>query len=974
MRKNLYVLIILLSALLSSSRAYADREFLSHYTQTLYNAESGMDANDSSSVIQTSDGYIWTASYSGLIRFDGKEFVRFSSDAKSGFTAISATTLFEDYKGTLWVGTNESGLFYRGEGKFVQVKNSGEGAFSSIRSIAANSKGQMYVGSGSGLGIVENETIKKVSDPATDSEFILGMVFDRDDRLWCVTRNGGLFIMKDGRHIKNINTDAVKNHKTLSILLCRDGRIFAGLVEGGIAELSIVNDTLKVKKYNTGSLDAINGLYEDSDGLIWACGDNGLGFLDKTSEFHVAEGALVNSNVEKVFQDYESNYWVASSRQGLLHIAKNKFMDINFAVLAQRDVVNSTLRHNNHLYIGTDSGLSIVDSSYKNVETALTKDLKGVRVRCLKADSRGTIWISTYKNLGLISVSSDGKTKYYAEKDGLPDAKVRLTMELANGDIAVGTNGGGAIIRDGKIIKAITESDGLTNKTILSLSETPDGTVYFGSDGGGIFALSGDKLTNYSKKNGLTSGVILRMLYDPSSEGTWISTGSRLCFMNKENKVRELDLNFPVKSGIFDLKISPHGRLMVLADTGVHILDQKDLLDGQKPYVVSYTRKDGFASTVTANSWSDMDRHVNLYICGSNGVYSINVNNVYMNNVSPKIAINRVQVDDKTYINPQSITISKDTQRLTIDVAVLSFANPDYNRIKYSLNGFDQQDISGSAKSMGSISYTNLSGGNYTFVFDAFNSDGIPNRIPIQLDITKEKHLFEEPMVLSLIAMAVVGSIFLATRFFYAKKNKLLLKRQDELRNVTEQAMTAIANTIDAKDTYTKGHSTRVAKYAVKIAEKLGLDRNSIDNLYYTALLHDIGKIGVPDNILNKPARLTDEEYQIMKQHPTSGGNILEVITTINDIKDGAAYHHERYDGTGYNKGLKGEEIPLAARIIGVADAVDAMGSTRPYRTCRNLDYVISELEKHSGTQFDPKLAAILIDLLKSGEVKLEEG
>lgn len=114
------------------------------------------------------------------------------------------------------------------------------------------------------------------------------------------------------------------------------------------------------------------------------------------------------------------------------------------------------------------------------------------------------------------------------------------------------------------------------------------------------------------------------------------------------------------------------------------------------------------------------------------------------------------------------------------------------------------------------------------------------------------------------------------------------------------------------------------------------MDKNSADNLYYTALLHDIGKIGVPDNILNKPDKLTDEEYSIMKQHPTSGGNILKVISNISDIKDGAAYHHERYDGNGYNTGLKGEEIPLAARIICVADSVDAMGSTRPYRTCRS--------------------------------------
>ena len=151
------------------------------------------------------------------------------------------------------------------------------------------------------------------------------------------------------------------------------------------------------------------------------------------------------------------------------------------------------------------------------------------------------------------------------------------------------------------------------------------------------------------------------------------------------------------------------------------------------------------------------------------------------------------------------------------------------------------------------------------------------------------------------------------------------------------------------------------------------MSKDKIDNLYYTALLHDIGKIGVPDEILNKPGPLTDEEYSIMKEHPATGGKILKVVTVIDDIKDGAAYHHERYDGKGYNRGLEGNDIPLTATIIAVADAVDAMGSTRPYRAKRTVEYVISELEKGKGRQFDPKIADIFISLLRSGEVQIDD-
>ncbi len=972
MKKVLFLFTLLTIICLQPNFAYADREFLSLYTQTLFNAESGMDANDASSVIQTKDGYLWIASYSGLIRYDGNEFVRFNSDTESGFTASSATTFYEDLHGRLWIGTNESGLFYREGGNFVRISSKKPGEFASIRSITSDSKGNIYVGSGSGIGRLEGTEIIRISFPEIDSEFILGLICDKTDKLWGVTRNGALFTVS-GNKINFYKSGTVAGSSPISLLLCKDGRILAGLIEGGVARLTESQGKLEAEPYKTEALDAINGLYEDNEGRIWACGDNGLGFFDKNHRFRTAEGALLNSSIEKIYQDYESNFWVASSRQGLLQITRNKFMDINFAAMLPANVVNSTMKWQGHLYIGTDNGLTILDSAWRQIETGLTKKLKGVRVRSLFTDSKNRLWISTYKDLGLILLDDKGGTKYFTKKNGLPEDKVRLVFELANGDIAVGTNGGAAIIRNDRVIKSITEKDGLSNKTILSISQGKNGTVFFGSDGGGIFALKDNLLMNFTKSDGLSSGVILRMLYDPSIEGIWISTGTKLNFLSKTGRIRKVILDTPIKNGIFDIKISPKGKLMLLADTGIYIIDQKQLLTPEQQQITSFMRKDGFASSITANSWSYMDKEGTLFVCGSNGVYSINVNRTYVNNVTPKIVINKAVADGRVILNPTSLTLPQDTKRLTLSMAVLSFTNPAYNKIAYKLKGFENKDTEGFLTKTNNVSYTNLSGGDYTFTFRAANSDGVPSSKPLTLNISKAKSWKEQPQALAAAAILTALAIFLITRLFYAGKNKALLKRQEELRAVTEQAMTAIANTIDAKDTYTKGHSTRVAKYAVKIAQKIGMDKNSADNLYYTALLHDIGKIGVPDNILNKPDKLTDEEYSIMKQHPTSGGNILKVISNISGIKDGAAYHHERYDGNGYNTGLKGEEIPLAARIICVADSVDAMGSTRPYRTCRSKEYVISELKKNAGTQFDPHIAEIFIKMLESGEIEIEK-
>lgn len=193
--------------------------------------------------------------------------------------------------------------------------------------------------------------------------------------------------------------------------------------------------------------------------------------------------------------------------------------------------------------------------------------------------------------------------------------------------------------------------------------------------------------------------------------------------------------------------------------------------------------------------------------------------------------------------------------------------------------------------------------------------------------------------------------------------------KQTQLERVTLQTITTIANIIDAKDEYTKGHSYRVAEYSSILAKELGYDKQGVANVKYIGLLHDIGKIGIPDSILNKPGKLTDSEYAIMRKHAEIGGNILNGNNMIANMGDGAMYHHERYDGRGYPMGLKGEEIPEMARIIGIADAYDAMTSNRIYRKRLSDETVMTEIRRCSGTQFDPKIADVFVKLIEDGKL-----
>ena len=188
--------------------------------------------------------------------------------------------------------------------------------------------------------------------------------------------------------------------------------------------------------------------------------------------------------------------------------------------------------------------------------------------------------------------------------------------------------------------------------------------------------------------------------------------------------------------------------------------------------------------------------------------------------------------------------------------------------------------------------------------------------------------------------------------------------KDNKIQKLTFQALETLANTIDAKDKYTNGHSNRVAKYSKEIARRMFKDEDEMTSIYFMGLLHDIGKIGIRDDIINKTNRLTDEEFAVIKNHSSIGYDILKNMTEIPNIEYAARWHHERYDGKGYPDGLKGEEIPEYARIICVADAYDAMTSKRSYRSAMSQEKVRSEIETGKGKQFDPCIAQIMLDMI----------
>lgn len=190
------------------------------------------------------------------------------------------------------------------------------------------------------------------------------------------------------------------------------------------------------------------------------------------------------------------------------------------------------------------------------------------------------------------------------------------------------------------------------------------------------------------------------------------------------------------------------------------------------------------------------------------------------------------------------------------------------------------------------------------------------------------------------------------------------IQQNEMTEKFTLQVIMALASTVDAKDSYTNGHSQRVAIYSREIARRMGESKQFQKEIYYMGLLHDIGKIGIPDRIINKSGKLTDEEFAAIKAHPVIGADVLIRITAMPELYVGALWHHERYDGRGYPDGLKGDDIPVYARIIAVADTYDAMTSQRSYRSAMSQEKVREELERSKRTQLDPYIANIMLEMM----------
>lgn len=928
----------------------------------IYYDDAGLLSNEANVIEYTENGYIWVGSYGGLARYDSHSFVTYGDDYDSIMNGVSVRTLYEDSKGRLWIGSNEKGVYLHKNGSFSSVDTSAAGISGSIRAFT-EADNKIYIASTGGMAVID----EMMNAGAVDVEGIskgtvADMLTDSKGRVWVID-NDSVSVIDDENLILNRSVADITKNECNCITELSDGTLMIGTSGSEVLRVTENNGNFEFECTTLKGSQSVNCILEDRYGRIWICSDEGLGYIFD-GKFNTTHGIKLTS-IEDVEEDYEGNLWLASSREGVMELVRGKFNNKTLGGELQGVTVNATMYYEGKMFAATDTGLAVLNpNTFRAVEHPLASLLENIRIRGLFVDSNGYLWVTTYKDFGVIRYK-DGEYVSINTSKGLASDKTRVVMELDNGDIAVSSGGGVSIIRGTKVIKTYTEKDGLENPVILCMCQDDQGNMYFGSDGNGVYVVDKNgEITSYTTKDGLGSDVILNLKYDKEEKTVWVSTGSNLAIWD-ENGIRNLE-GFTAGTGsIFDV-VFAEDKVWVLRNTSV-VIAEKELMLSDAP-ASEYTvlgRKDGLTD-ITANSRHYLAEDGTLYLATSNGIYTINTSKIYANDTPPQAIVNTITVDGKVYENPSSISVKSSTKRITIEFSALNYSTGSC-LVEYQLIGSDDKPILINGDKTITRDYTNLRGGTYRFRVSVTSPAGIITENAIDIKIEKQKAFYEN--IFFIIGMILLGLALVAWVVYAMVKARTatILRRQERYHSLTDSALRVAAKSIDAKDSYTNGHSFRVAEYSREIARRLGWSEEETENVYYMALVHDIGKIGVPDSLLTKPSALTAEEYDLIKKHTTTGAKILEQFEGIPDVEMGAKYHHERYDGAGYCEGLKGEEIPLVARIIAVADAYDAMASSRVYRPSLPEEKIRQELENGKGTQFDPEIADIMLKMLDDG-------
>lgn len=951
--------------------AFADSKnelFLQEYVSHTWTASDGLTGNTVTDVIQHPSGYIYIGTYESLVRFDGVEFVEINKNTNSDYNFLSARSLFLDSDNTLWIGSNDEGVCCITEDGEIRNFSTADGLpNNSIRAFCQDSDGNIWVGTASGLGIITREGSiiipENMQEISSENNLLITHLFtDTAGRIW-INTDSSLYLYTNKKFSEYKNIESIKNPQITVVSQDNTGAMWFGVAPHYAVKVDGTQEKLYDLGFGNQKGSLVTCIFQDSHENIWFALDNGVTILNNgnLSYFDQSNG-LADDKVAKIIEDKEKNIWLCTDRGGLQELSQSKFRTTPMPTTINA-IANDEFR--NCVWFAGDDGLYCMEDG-DFYENAITSYCKNIRIRHVEVTTEGELLVSTYEKLGQLCFDLAGNVrKWTKENGGLPGNRTRVAIKASNGDFYIGTTSGLSII-DGQTgeVTFIQKENGVQNDYIMCIYEDAGHNIWCGTDGGGIFVLKDKKIIKeFTTNDGLAGNVIFKIT-SFEDNNIWICTGAGLSKLTHNGFFTFNSSNGMGTDGIFQAIPDYSGKIWCCSNKGIFSIKASDL-DAVEKGLLShvtakyYGRSDGLASGgVTSTALSMKDKAGRIWFTLIDGYAIYDPVKSSSNTIAPIMHLQDISVDSNHYsVKNAPIIIKPFENRISIKYTGVSFISSESVQFSYKLEGFDKTFSEWSYDR--NVSYTNLKPGTYRFSVKARSADEVQS--PLERIIIIKKPAFWQTFWFWLFVVLIVGGTIVG---FIERHINRLNKENSHIQKVFEEVTAALASTIDAKDAYTNGHSNRVAKYSKLIAARMGKTPEEQDQIYMTAVLHDIGKIGIPNAIINKPGKLTEEEYERIKTHPVIGSDILSSINSMPDIKIGARWHHERYDGNGYPDHLKGTDIPEIARIICVADSYDAMTSNRSYRKYMEQSTVRDEILVNEGTQFDPIIAEVMLSII----------
>ncbi len=805
----------------------------SGYTAQIYDATSGLPTSDANYILGASDGHIWIGGYSGIFRYDGQSFERL--DTAKGLT--SGRAIFEDSRGRIWVGTNDNGVVMIDGEESVHFTYKDGLPSSSIRVFAEDGKGNVFIGTTAGVCYVDTgSAIHIVSDEAIDEDRVLKLCSDSTGRVYGATKNGIVFAIDDCKFSHIYTSSELKMDQITTIMTDpnKPGYLYFGTDSSKLYYGTFGNSSLAMKEIDVSPVENTHWISYDCN-RVWVSSTTVIGYIDENDKFNTLTNIPMDSAIEMTTSDYQGNIWAASSTQGVMKLVENNFVDMFRVSGIPAEVTNSTCIHNGMLYVGTDSGIRIIDPDNKPVEDELTAVVGDNRIRCIMEDGNDNLWISTYKDdAGLICQDPSGKIMRYDTTNGLPHNEVRCTYECSDGSILAATNGGLAVIKDKKITRTVGLDEGIKNTVLLTVTEGDDGTYLAGSDGDGIYVIGEDSVTRLGRDDGLTSDVILRIKKDEKRDLYWIITSNSIEYM-KNGRITDV-ISFPYNNN-YDIYYDNSDDLWILSSYGIYTVKADEMINNDVKDYRLYTIANGMPYSITSNSYSALDDEGNLYVSGREGVIRVNIDHFFRENSQILMGVNSVYCDDLRILPDETGTyiIPASDGRIKITASVMDYTNNNPMTRLY-LEGAGDDGITSQRGEMSSLEYTGLPYGDYKLHIQIVSDDLSQVLLENVFNITKKPLITELLLTkILLVAFLVLAAGFIVWRVM---KTTVIRKQYDEIKVARDEAERA--NTAKSRFLANMSHEIRTPINTIMGMDDMILreDASGVPKNYFMSMIN----------------------------------------------------------------------------------------------------------------------------------------